>query len=133
MILLHLGHQLHPRSDDSTGETSPPRDWSHRLQPRPTGTANARWEVPRSKAQSLISSMAQAPPGLFTTQPRLRTQYQLTDSSEAGQTQQDQGICSSHTASLVHFKSCAVHLIQTQRGQVTCPRLHSSDMIEMEV
>ena len=99
MILPHLGHQLHPGSDDSTGETSPPRDWSHRLQPRPTGRANTRWEVPWSNAQSLISSMAQAPPGLFTTQPRLRTQNQLTDSSEAGQTQRDQGICSSHTHS----------------------------------
>lgn len=55
--------------------------------------------------ESPISPRAQAPIGLFTTQPRTRTQSQLSDSPKAGQAQGDQGVCWGHTASSVRFIS----------------------------
>ena len=74
MILPYLGHQLHPRSDDSAEEESPPRDWSYRLWPRPIGMAGTRWGGLCSHVPSSICSMAQAPTYFFTPQPSLRTQ-----------------------------------------------------------
>lgn len=74
MILPHLGHQLHLGSDDSAGdEKSPPRDWSHKLWPRPMGTAGTCWEAHGVMPRDIHLLNGSGIPHLFILQPRMRT------------------------------------------------------------
>ena len=62
------GSPAAPQGDDSASEEkSPPKDWSHRLWPSPTGATDTRRGGPWSHAQSHPSAQRLThPPSLYT-------------------------------------------------------------------